>query len=194
MPTLTIFAGINGAGKSTLYEYEKQKTGNKDFGKRVNPDEILLEFNGDWSATADQYKSGRIALQRIKVCLENKESFNWETTVLSYFAMQTIKLAKSLDYTINLFFIGVNNVQTSLSRINKRIKKGGHGIDKNLVISRFNHQYDNIQTVLKMVDKAIFYDNSLTMQIAATYVNDKFTYINLYYKWTEKIIDASKNK
>ena len=44
MKKFTIVAGVNGAGKSTLYQLDPDlKCEN-----RVNADEILKEFGGDW--------------------------------------------------------------------------------------------------------------------------------------------------
>ena len=82
MPTLTIFAGINGAGKSTLYKFQKT-TKVSDLGVRICPDEIVEEMGGDWTNFVDVVNSGKIAIRRIDDCIKNKQSFNWETTLIS---------------------------------------------------------------------------------------------------------------
>lgn len=75
MPHLTIFAGINGAGKSTLYRFQNSIE-QPHLGTRVCPDEILQDFNGDWKNNADVYKSGKLTLQRLTECFEQKQTFN----------------------------------------------------------------------------------------------------------------------
>lgn len=40
----TVYAGVNGAGKSTLYRMQDEINDEK----RVNSDEILRSFGGDW--------------------------------------------------------------------------------------------------------------------------------------------------
>lgn len=46
----TIFAGVNGAGKSTLYSSMKEELSNQE---RVNSDEILKNFGGNWKNQED---------------------------------------------------------------------------------------------------------------------------------------------
>lgn len=51
-PIYTIFAGVNGAGKSTLYHSMSMST--EEIPKvRINSDEILCEFHGDWRNPKD---------------------------------------------------------------------------------------------------------------------------------------------
>ena len=47
-----IFAGIDGAGKTTLYFKQLETEKNKNFGLRVNIDEIVQAI-GDWKNTKD---------------------------------------------------------------------------------------------------------------------------------------------
>lgn len=74
----TIFAGVNGAGKSTLYLSMKEELSNQE---RVNSDEILKNFGGNWKNQEDQAKAMKEAIRKIKYCLDNKISFNQETTL-----------------------------------------------------------------------------------------------------------------
>ena len=170
MPTLTIFAGINGAGKSTLYNFIKHSK-DYDLGIRICPDEILQDFNGDWEDQTHQIKSGLLALKQIRFCLKNNKSFNWETTIIGTTALKIIKQAKQQGYTVNLNFIGVQNVEQSLERIKKRVDEGGHGINDKVVKQRYNRQFDNLQEVCGLANNVIFYDNTKTMCIVGTYSN-----------------------
>lgn len=164
MPTLTIFAGINGAGKSTLYSFQKG-INSDEFGTRVCPDEFLEEAHGDWKCYADVYDSGMVALKTISRCLEEKKSFNWETTLLTRFSIKNIKKAKELGYNVNLNFIGVEDVEQSLARIKHRVENGGHGVEEELVRARHRHQFNNLGEVLTLVDNAILYENKERIKI-----------------------------
>lgn len=186
MPTLTIFAGMNGAGKSTLYNFQKSIF-EPNLGVRICPDEILQECNGDWQNYLHQIKSGKIAIKRINDCLENKTSFNWETTIMGPFAINLIERAKELGYTVNLNFLGVNKLDRTIKRIERRVEKGGHGIPEDLVRHRYAHQFDNIGKILTMVDRAIFYDNSSVLQIVGSYSNKTLRFYNTAISWTKEI-------
>lgn len=192
MPTLTIFAGINGAGKSTLYKFQKT-TKVSDLGVRICPDEIVEEMGGDWTNFVDIVNSGKIAIRRIDDCIKNKQSFNWETTLISRMFYQTVQRAKQQGFKVNINFIGVNDVELSLKRIQKRIKKGGHGVEEKIVRSRFKAQFDNIAEILELVDHAVFYDNSLVMQVVGTYHNGKLRMYNKTFKWTNIVENQYKD-
>lgn len=67
MKKFTIVAGVNGAGKSTLYQLDPDlKCEN-----RVNADEILKEFGGDWKSLADIFKAGKRAVSLLNSYIEN---------------------------------------------------------------------------------------------------------------------------
>lgn len=194
MPTLTIFAGVNGAGKTTLYKYQLAKDYNLKNQFRVNPDEILKDFGGDWRSVKDQYKSGFIAIGKIKTYFKQRVSFNWETTILSYSSLMYVKTAKALNYKVNLYFVSVEDISVAFKRIKMRVEKGGHDVDSKLVENRFNNQFNNLNEILKYVDNAVFFDNTTTIKIVATYVDKHFTYVDDKTKWTQHLLETIKSK
>lgn len=187
MARLTIFAGINGAGKTTLYNFLAGTQQVGSLGKRVCPDEILQNFKGDWRDDFDKYKSGRIALSNIKGYIENKRSFNWELTVISPTILRYIKKAKEQGFSVNINFIGVGSVEQSLERIKKRIKKGGHGVEKKLVEIRFNKQFRNFSQVFEVADGIVFYDNADNMKIVGSYLAKELFISEDAPEWTKEI-------
>ena len=191
MPTLTLFVGVNGCGKTTLYNLE-YKSPKNDLGERINPDEILIAFGGDKNSKKDQIKSGLIALNKIVNLMQEKKSFNWETTTFNRVLIKNIKIAKSLGYKINLFFVTVQNCNIALQRIRERVKKGGHDIEPELVKIRFLHRFEHLNEVLPYVDNAIFFDNTSIMKIVATYIDEHFTYIDKQVDWARDLLDNAK--
>ena len=187
MPTLTIFAGMNGAGKSTLYHFQKSIF-EPGLGVRICPDEILQQNNGDWQNFAHQVKASKLALEKMNNCLDRGVSFNWETTIMGNFALNLITRAKALGYTINLNFLGVSKIEKSFKRIEYRVKNGGHGIPEKIVRHRFEHQFDNMGKVLSMVDRAMLYDNSSTLQIVGSYSQKTLRIFNNAIPWTKEIV------
>lgn len=96
MPTYTIFAGVNGAGKTSIYKtiyYEENK-----MEKRINTDE-MLEKIGSWRDNNLQIKIAREAVKLVNYYIDNKISFNQETT-LSGKALLRISLLQNLKITI----------------------------------------------------------------------------------------------
>lgn len=187
MPTLTIFSGINGAGKSTLYNTFLKNHPNADFGKRINMDEILIDFNGDKNSIDDNIKAGQLTVKYINECIKNKISFNWETTVFSSSSFKFLERAKENGFEINIHFIAAPNLDLTLDRINNRTKNGGHYVPTNFVVGRFNRQFKNFNILTKLVDSIYFYENIDKIKLTGIYHNGKFAYVNKKCDWLKAI-------
>ncbi|MDR3156902.1 MAG: hypothetical protein LBT69_03195 [Lactobacillales bacterium] len=112
-PIYWLIAGVNGSGKSTFYEIELEKNPILKTIKRINPDEILHNFGGDWLSSKDQFKSGKNAVKLIKKYLTNKISFNQETTFAgnSFLHLKRIQTARKLGFRIYLTYVGIHSIK-----------------------------------------------------------------------------------
>jgi predicted ABC-type ATPase len=164
-----IFAGVNGAGKSSFYKLNK----NIFSMKRINSDEILNKFGGNWKNENDQIKAGFITVKKIKKYIENGISFNQETTLSGQSIFQLIKLAKRNNFKITLYYVGLENPQIAKERIKIRIKKGGHGIDDIVVENRYYKSLNNLKKVISLCDEVFIYDNTYSFKKIITIENNK---------------------
>ena len=129
----TIIAGVNGASKTSLYEVVK----NSSFlGHRVNIDEIASEL-GSWKDMKVQLKAGRTAVKKINEYIRNGECFHQETTLPGPTITKYAKMAKEHGFYIRLYYVGVDSVDTAVERVHKRVEKGGHGIDDEIIEKRY---------------------------------------------------------
>lgn len=190
MPNFTLFVGINGAGKTTLYKSLTYMYGNGFFGKRINMDEIVCEFNGDNTSIKDYAKAAKITVARINECINNRISFNWETTIISPSTIKIIKMAKEQGFKVNVYFIGVKNLNLAIERVHNRKMQGGHSVPEHLIEQRFNHQFDNITQLYELANTIHFYDNIPMPRIVAFYGNQKLTTFDQNLSWIEKITDT----
>lgn len=187
MPTLTIYAGVNGAGKTSLYGTIKDSTPQQT---RVNIDEIMQELNMDNNSTDSLIKAGKVALHIINDCLATDVSFNWETTMITSTHLKMMKKAKEMGYNVNLLFVGVKDINTALTRIENRVKNGGHNVPQKDVEYRFKNQFKNITQCLKFVDKALFFDNTTKCKLVASYAQDKFAYLDFNCPWVSDLLET----
>lgn len=166
MKKYILIAGVNGAGKSTLYQslQSLQKM------PRVNTDEILREF-GDWRNTADAMTAGKIAAKRLSQYFDEGITFNQETTLCGKTILNNIAKAKERGYSIELHYIGVENVDIAKERVLKRVKQGGHGIAEKDIERRYIDTFINLKIVLPYCDLAVFYDNTEEFKRFAIYRN-----------------------
>lgn len=173
MKRYTIFAGINGAGKSTFYHGFYKPLADE---KRINTDEMVARV-GSWQDGLLQSKCAREAVLLIKQYLENGVSFNQETTLTGRAIVNNVKVAKMKGYEIHLYYVGLENIDIALKRIEKRVREGGHGITIGDVLRRYNNSFETLNVVFKYCDEIALYDNSDSMNVVA-----KFSQGNLVYK------------
>ncbi len=156
-PIYTLIAGINGAGKTSLYW---TLTRGGSLGVRINIDEIVKE-RGDWRDPRLQILAGREALIRIHDCIDKKVSFHMETTLPGNSIIRQIKRAKENGFEIQLYFVGVESVDIALDRVHRRMAHGGHGIDDQCLIRRYEQLLPNLRKVLPLCDRAVMFDNTV---------------------------------
>lgn len=163
MSDFYIFAGINGAGKSTLYSNELIENNTLSKSKRINADEIARRNNWSWRKKGSNIKAMRIEISEIKYCLQNKQSFNLETTLSgsSKYFFNLITKAKNNGFKVHLYYVGLSSVYLALDRVKARVKKGGHGVDENLIYSRYPNSLKNLYELIDKFDEVKVYDNSL---------------------------------
>lgn len=185
MPKYVVFAGPNGSGKSTLY------LTNKDIFNvpRVNVDEIVCQNNGDWKNAADVVAAGKIAIRKINSCLDSRISFNQETTLCGKSAIQNIKKAKNLGYTIELYFVYVDSVEIAKQRILQRVAAGGHGIPEADIERRYTESLGKLKEVIPLCDKVELYDNSRRFRRVASIKSGKIiAFFNEIPEWVNDLL------
>ncbi len=171
----TIFAGVNGAGKSTLYSLLKQA----ELGERINADEILFSNGWDWRDEKAQFKSMRIALEKINRCIQSGTSFNQETTLSGISIVKTIQAAKEQGFFVKMCYIGLESPELAIKRVAKRVTEGGHGIKEEDIRRRYEASLKMLKNVVSLCDSVTFYDNTVRYKKLAN-LNNKHLQINDY--------------
>lgn len=154
-----VFTGVDGAGKTTLYFNQLEKEKNKNFGLRVNIDEIVQAI-GDWKNPKDQVRASKIALKIRNDYLNKGYSFNQETTLCGKSIISFIQKAKENGYKINLYYVGLENEQIAKDRVKIRVSKGGHDIAPELIEKRYKESLENLKKILPIVNDLYLFDNS----------------------------------
>ena len=170
-PTLFIIAGPNGSGKSSMYEIlEKtdpvfakihcvnpdvygQRLANKEGAKTVN------ELSPERRAAVD-VKAGKIAVTVRNTLLEHGKSFSVETTASSKGLLRFMDTAKEHGYNINLKYVTLENSDLNIQRVRSRVQNGGHSVDADAIVRRYDKAEKLLPSVLAKADSAELYDNS----------------------------------
>ncbi len=185
MPKFVIFAGVNGAGKTTLY-LSNPKLQNLP---RVNVDEIVRDI-GRWDNPQDVFKAGKIAVAKIKEYMAANKSFNQETTLCGGSIIKNIINAKQQGYVIELYYVGLDNEDLAVQRVNERVKNGGHGIPEADIRKRYNRSFGQLKKVIPYCDRIELYDNTIVFKSVAIYENRSWDITDKNIPdWCKKIIE-----
>lgn len=158
MKMLYIIAGCNGAGKTTAsYTILPDILHCKEF---VNADEIAKGIS-PFQPEKVSFEAGRLMLTRIHKLLETGETFAFETTLSTRSYVHLIEKAKEQGYLVTLVFFWLDAVELAISRVENRVKEGGHHIPEDIIRRRYTRGLKNFFNLyLEIVDNWIFVDNS----------------------------------
>lgn len=183
MKRLYIIAGCNGAGKTTAsYTILPEILDCKEF---VNADEIakgLSPFRPEKAGI----EAGRLMLKRIKTLLESGENFAFETTLSTRSYVNFIEKAKERNYQVTCLFFWLHSVELAISRVETRVREGGHHIPENVIRRRYKSGLMNFfKLFLPRVDNWLFVNNSGdTYEIIAEGAMSEIT-VNNVDQWKE---------
>ena len=163
MKIYTIVGGVNGTGKSSLTGVLKTQT--TDMGVIIDVDKLTAQ------AGVSPLEGGKIALRRVKECLEKGVCFTQETTLSGYRTEITASDARERGYHIRLYYIGLDTPDECIRRIANRVARGGHNISDDDVLRRFSGRWEAITKILPHCNEARFFDNDNGFVEVAEYRN-----------------------
>ena len=163
MKVYTIIGGVNGTGKSSLTGVLRTQL--KALGRIIDVDKLTAQNK------LTPLEGGREALRRIRECLNKGVCFTQETTLSGHQPERTASEAKEKGYYIRLFYVGLDSPEECLSRIENRVRHGGHNIPEPDVHRRFAGRWEALGKILPYCDEARFFDNDNGFLEVAEYLN-----------------------
>ncbi len=165
MPNLYIIAGCNGAGKTTAsYTILPEMLNCKEF---VNADSIAAGLS-PFKPESVAFEAGRIMLNRIHQLIEEKIDFGFETTLAAKSYISLIKIARKSGYEISLLYFWLSSPEFAVSRVAKRVRKGGHNIPKDIIERRYYRSISNLfKLYIPSCDNWMVIDNTSVSIVVA---------------------------
>ena len=168
---LLIIAGANGAGKSTAYENLKDISNLYNDITFINPDVITkqtaqsLGYGSVNNLPKElqqiiNIQAGKQALRIRKESLDKRINFGIETTASSESILRLIDKAHLQNYTVHIIYVLLNSADLHIQRVNQRVSKGGHSVDKEDIIRRYKRSIELLPEIMQKADCMVIYDNS----------------------------------
>ena len=171
MPTLYILAGPNGAGKTTFYFTAFNKLFINQQLPFINVDVIAKDELGGY--TPENFAGAEmIYRERISKLLKAGEDFMIESNLAKSTDYDWIEKMIQYGYEIILFFICTNDVNINISRVQRRVKEGGHDIPPETIIHRYKMALIYLKGKLHLFKEAYFIDNSTDEAIEAAHIKE----------------------
>jgi predicted ABC-type ATPase len=153
-----ILGGPNGAGKTT--SAQRLLPHDLHILEFVNADEIargLSPFNPEASAI----EAGRLMLERMRRLIESGQSFAFETTCSGRGHARTLRACRAANYRVTLFFLWLPSPEIAVSRVDRRVRQGGHNIPPDIIHRRYWAGLRNMRHLyLPLADTVLIVDNS----------------------------------
>ena len=153
-----IVAGPNGSGKTTFAKkFLPDYAHCKQF---VNADLIaggIAPFSPEGSAI----QAGKLLLGQIRSFSRKGIDFGFETTLAGKSYRNLLADLRNEGYKLHLFFLWIPTLEMALSRIEDRVKRGGHSIPKPVVARRFGRGIRHLFELYRpLLDLWCLFDNS----------------------------------
>ncbi|SDB74238.1 Predicted ABC-type ATPase [Agrobacterium fabrum] len=153
-PSCIILGGPNGSGKSSAYAKLQLD------GVWINADEIAKELTGTGDGRAAAMAAGRAAIRKLADMIATKTSFIYETTLSSQQAVNLMRDAKAAGFSVGLYYVALDSIETNVERVKQRVEAGGHDIPQADIRRRYAGSLDKLAAALTYADEALLMDNS----------------------------------
>jgi len=134
----------------------------------INSDEIAAEIkrSGQSNINIQEIANGK-ATELIDVYLNQKASFGFETNLCDVQTWKFLLGIQNLGYQLHVVYISTNDLDVLNSRIENRVKLGGHFVLPNIVRERYLAGLNLLSHYFDKPDKLQLFDNSVTMELVA---------------------------
>jgi predicted ABC-type ATPase len=153
--TIFVVGGTNGVGKSTIRE--------ELLGPSIpyiNADFIAHQLKVQHASLMLAELARQYGSEQIKKYIASGESFAFENNLHEAKTFQWLEEMQKSGYRIELFYIGVKDLQITTSRIQERVKRGEHHVPPNEVYARYENGMKLLRHYFNMPDNIIMIDNT----------------------------------
>lgn len=134
---------------------EKAKADNLNIAVRIKDNEIINP-----QKVTHSYEGALVSAFIRFHLMQNRTNFSFETVMSHLSKIDEIKEAHNKGYKTYLYFICTDSPVVNISRVENRVKSGGHDVKPAKIESRYCQTLENLIKVIECCDKCYFFDNS----------------------------------
>ena len=158
-PVVYVIAGPNGAGKTTFaLTYLPQIAGVFEY---ANADEIAKGLS-PLNANAAQMAAGRLFIDRIELCIRERKTFAFETTLAAKSLMLRVTKLRQEGWQVFLFYLYLPSAEFSQNRVKIRVEQGGHDVPQDAIVRRYPRSIRALFEFMPECDATLCFDGSLS--------------------------------
>ena len=128
-------------------------------GLKINL-QLVDNFLVNRSRQTNSYEASLAASFIRKALIESQQSFAFETVMSHRSKLEEVQFANNAGYRTYLYFVSTESPLINLDRIQTRVAKGGHPVEKDKVLSRFTNSLSLLLDAILLVRRAYIFDNS----------------------------------
>jgi predicted ABC-type ATPase len=128
--------------------------------------------------------------------IECSKSFTFETVMSFIDKVELLRKAQTRGYRTYLYYVATEDPTINISRVQYRVKMGGHSVPEDKIVSRYQRSIDLLSEAIQFTNRAYIFDNSTHEHIwLAEITNGKLLEMktNLVPAWFEKALGDKFN-
>jgi len=97
--------------------------------------------------------------------IKAKKSFTFETVMSSPDKIELLERAQKSGYKTYLYYVATEDPDINISRVNYRVKIGGHPVPEDKIVSRYKRSLELLMAAVRVSHRAYIFDNSSSAHI-----------------------------
>ncbi len=187
-PLAVFLLGADGSGKSSLREYLNLSS----IQTNIDPDALNRIAKNTHNENYLLFASKQ-ALTMFKHATQNHLNLCMESTLAGKSAMKRLSQAKKRGYRVLVYFVGLSKVELNIKRVAERVQKGGHNIDRKLIIKRYSESIENLIVSQKHIDELHVIDNSKDYyNVQFSKYDNQFIQYDRLENWAKELFEIIK--
>ncbi|MEY4909874.1 MAG: hypothetical protein RL260_3592 [Pseudomonadota bacterium] len=104
--------------------------------------------------------------------LASRTSFTFETVMSSADKVEFLRCAREGGFRTYLYFVATEDPEINISRVQHRVRTGGHPVPTDKIVSRYHRSLDLLPEALAHTSRAYVFDNSGHERVLIAEVTD----------------------